>query len=175
MRAARVVFVLLALAVGAGCADAPSTSDAPSPSEAASTSSESDSGVPDEVLAALERGGTTVEDDEFRGGLSRHETLKRFQAMYTDGHPPGGEPTAYAVTIKSSFVTALSPGRSVRMVHVAGVPHRPRGVMPMPMPPPGQPEAERESEPTTMKTDLFAFFDAESGEHLVTSQGGPSN
>ena len=74
---------------------------------------------------------------------------------------------ANAVTITSSNETRLSPGLEVRFVHVGDVPFSGS----RPPPGPGASESGERRPPRTV--DMFAFFDADSGTHLLTAEIGP--
>ena len=73
------------------------------------------------------------------------------------------EPVAYAVEILDTDEARLEPSSVVRMVHVPGVIQR---IGPSP-----EPGAEPIEE--MIDTDMFAFFDANSGSHLATVYIGP--
>ena len=110
-------------------------------------------------MADIEVVGSSFED-----GLSAAETLEVFSREY-DLEPSETEPVAYAVEIVASDETRLRPGDTVRMVHVAGVRHEVRGPTPQPGTDP--------SPPHVIEADVFAFFEAQTGTHLVTVYVGP--
>lgn len=122
--------------------------------------------VPERVVNVLRRDRITVDDDSFAGGLSRKESLERFEEMY--GAAPsnsGARPAAYAVRLRSSQETRLPAGSPARVVHLPGVEQQVTA--------PWHPDEDKSSAPQTITTDMFAFFDATTGDHLATIYIGP--
>ena len=150
--------LIVIVAMGA-CSDA-------RPSQVSLEAESSSEGLPERLRATLARDATYVEDGSFDEGISSAATMSSFAKLYKpDAFDE--DPDVYAVAIRSSDVTVLTPGLAARVVHVAGV-ERTRHAPPRP-----SQEQSSESPEDVVVTDMFAFFDAESGEHLVTSYIGP--
>jgi hypothetical protein len=119
--------------------------------------------VPDVVADLLRRDGIEVVDASFDGGLSAQASLAAFAETY-DLAMFDAAPSVYAVAVISSGESRLPDGLVARMVHVPGVEQDRAG----PMQPDHSPPAA-----DIVETDLFAFFEAETGRHLATVHIGP--
>lgn len=150
------VAVASALASG-GCGDVRAVDRAGS----ASTSDAAQ--VPAAVVEVLLRGEIEVADASFDGGMSAPEAVAAFDELY-QSVPSDAAATAYAVTVASSQESRLPPGTDVRMVHV---PHVKQDGSPPVLPDHSEPSS------TIIDTDMFAFFGAETGDHLATVYIGP--
>jgi hypothetical protein len=152
VRALGVLAAALALVATACAGSTGAGSDEPSSSEISASLQE-----------VLSRDNLEVVGASFEGGLSAEETLEAFGREY-DPEKYKATPVAYSVEIVSSDEMRLEPASKVRMVHVAGVPQEVEG-----------PAPEEGSEPSvaTIETDMFAFFDAQTGGHLATVYIGP--
>lgn len=122
--------------------------------------------VPTDLADVLQRGDIEVADASFDNGLSADESLAAFTEVYEIGSTPV-DATPYAVTVVSSQESRLSAGLEVRMVHVPGVEQDHSG----PLVPP---DSERSLSADLIYTDMFAFFHANTGEHLLTTYIGPA-
>jgi len=118
--------------------------------------------VPAAVAEVLLRGEIEVTGASFDGGLSAREALAAFDELYRSV-PSDAAATAYAVTVASSQESRLPDGLEVRMVHVPQVEQDGSGPVP---PDRSEPSAN------SIETDMFAFFTADTGEHLVTAYIG---
>jgi hypothetical protein len=113
--------------------------------------------LPADLIQTLSRGGIDLAPSEDSGGLEPSEAIELLSKRKDLSKYE--EPRSYAAIVESSDVDGLWPGRSVRIVHIPNVPQE---VMP-----PDGPDGEGPS-PIQVTTDLVAFFDAETGEHIVT-------
>jgi hypothetical protein len=97
------------------------------------------------------------------GAISEEEALAAFSELYDPSGLPG-KPTPYFVEINESMEGRLPPGRQAWMMHVPGVEQTP-----------SIDTGDRGSgEFETVVTDMLAFFDSKTGEHLVTDYVGPA-
>ncbi len=160
-------FWLATLAGVSGCgAEDPAASTTASAEVKAGTASR----VPVDLVEVLGRDGITVDDATFEGGLSPEESLAAFAGIY-DPAMFDATPAAYAVMMRSSQESRLPPGLSARMVHV---PRVERDIIGPDLPDDSGTPSNHDSAATMIvETDLFAFFDAESGKHLATVYIGP--
>jgi len=121
--------------------------------------------VPPVLAKVLQRGDVEVAEASFDNGLSADESVAAFTKVYEIGPSPV-DATPYAVTVVSSQESRLSAGLEVRMVHVPDVEQDHSG----PLVPP---DSERSQSADLIYTDMFAFFDASTGKHLLTTYIGP--
>lgn len=156
---ALVAALLFVLALG-GCAGSAS----PGEGEVAPTAGETT--IPATVLEVLARDNIVLTEASFADGVTSAEVMEAFSREYgTDMSDQ--QPVAYAAKVVSSDESRLKPGALVRLIHLPGVTQQ---VTP-PSPPPG----EEQGTSVTIATDMFAFFDPESGELLLTVFIGPTN
>lgn len=164
--AVAVTFALLGV-VTAGCG---SESSGPGASASAATEpANAATAIPRDLAEVLARDSivvTATQPDE--SAIDADEALNAFAGVY-DPTMFDTKPTLYSVRVESSEETRLPKGRTTWMIHIPSVE---QDLGPGPVLPPDE-RGSIEEESTTVETDMFAFLDAQSGEHLATVYIGP--